>query len=89
VRCTSSRRFNHSIFAIDAGLVLKRVIDILPQSRRLVTRGPHALVRHPRYLGTIVAIGGVVGTPPQPASGQMQTFQRCTFTLTSWEPGIA
>ena len=40
-------------------LVLGRSISILPEARRLVTRGPYALVRHPLYLGEIVALAGV------------------------------
>jgi protein-S-isoprenylcysteine O-methyltransferase Ste14 len=47
------------IFAICAGLVLGRSISILPQARRLVISGPYALVRHPLYLGEIVAMAGV------------------------------
>jgi protein-S-isoprenylcysteine O-methyltransferase Ste14 len=46
-------------FAICAGLVLGRSISILPEARRLVTWGPYALVRHPLYLGEIVAMVGV------------------------------
>jgi protein-S-isoprenylcysteine O-methyltransferase Ste14 len=45
--------------AIYAALVLGRSISILPEARRLVTWGPYALVRHPLYLGEIVAITGV------------------------------
>lgn len=47
------------IFAICAGLVLGRSIGILPEARRLVTWGPYAVVRHPLYLGEIVAMIGV------------------------------
>jgi protein-S-isoprenylcysteine O-methyltransferase Ste14 len=46
-------------FAICAVLVLGRSISILPEARRLVTRGPYALVRHPLYLGELVALTGV------------------------------
>ena len=46
-------------FAIYAVLVLGRSISLLPEARRLVTRGPYALVRHPLYLGEIVALAGV------------------------------
>jgi protein-S-isoprenylcysteine O-methyltransferase Ste14 len=46
-------------FAICAVLVLGRSISILPEARRLVTSGPYALVRHPLYLGEIVALAGV------------------------------
>ncbi|SHN87811.1 methyltransferase family protein [Bradyrhizobium erythrophlei] len=46
-------------FAIYAVLVLGRSISILPEARRLVARGPYALVRHPLYLGELVALTGV------------------------------
>jgi protein-S-isoprenylcysteine O-methyltransferase Ste14 len=45
--------------AICAVLVLGRSISLLPEARRLVIGGPYALVRHPLYLGEIVAIAGV------------------------------
>jgi protein-S-isoprenylcysteine O-methyltransferase Ste14 len=45
--------------AIYAALVLGRSISILPEARRLVTCGPYALVRHPLYLGEIVATAGM------------------------------
>jgi protein-S-isoprenylcysteine O-methyltransferase Ste14 len=47
------------VFAICAALVLGRSISLLPEARRLVTWGPYALVRHPLYLGEIVAMVGV------------------------------
>ena len=40
-----------TVFAICAVLVLGRSISLLPEARRLVTKGPYALVRHPLYLG--------------------------------------
>ena len=46
-------------FAVCAVLVLGRSISIVPQARQLVTRGPYAVVRHPLYLGEIVAMIGV------------------------------
>jgi protein-S-isoprenylcysteine O-methyltransferase Ste14 len=48
-----------TVIAICAALVLGRSISILPEARRLVTWGPYALVRHPLYLGEIVAIVGI------------------------------
>jgi protein-S-isoprenylcysteine O-methyltransferase Ste14 len=45
--------------AIYAALILGRSISMLPEARRLVTGGPYALVRHPLYLGEIVATAGV------------------------------
>ena len=46
-------------FAIYAVFVLGRSISILPEARRLVTRGPYGLVRHPLYLGEMIAVAGV------------------------------
>ena len=46
-------------FAVYAVFVLGRSISVLPEARRLVTRGPYALVRHPLYLGEMVAIAGI------------------------------
>jgi protein-S-isoprenylcysteine O-methyltransferase Ste14 len=48
-----------TVFAIYAMLMLGRSISLLPEARRLVTRGPYALVRHPLYLGEMVAIAGI------------------------------
>jgi len=45
--------------AIYATLVLGRSISILPEARRLVTWGPYTLVRHPLYLGEIIATAGI------------------------------
>jgi protein-S-isoprenylcysteine O-methyltransferase Ste14 len=45
--------------SICAVLVLGRSISLLPEARRLVTRGPYALVRHPLYLGEMIAVAGV------------------------------
>lgn len=47
------------VFSIYALLVLGRSISLLPEARRLVTRGPYALVRHPLYLGEMVAVAGI------------------------------
>jgi protein-S-isoprenylcysteine O-methyltransferase Ste14 len=48
-----------TVFAICALLFLGRSISILPEARGLVTRGPYGLVRHPLYLGEIIALAGV------------------------------
>jgi protein-S-isoprenylcysteine O-methyltransferase Ste14 len=48
-----------TVFAIYAMLVLGRSISLVPEARRLVTKGPYALVRHPLYLGEMVAIAGI------------------------------
>jgi protein-S-isoprenylcysteine O-methyltransferase Ste14 len=44
---------------------LGRSISLLPESRKLVTSGPYAMIRHPLYLGEQIALVGValqVGT---------------------------
>lgn len=47
------------VFSIGALVVLGRSISLLPEARRLVTRGPYAFVRHPLYLGEMVALAGI------------------------------
>jgi protein-S-isoprenylcysteine O-methyltransferase Ste14 len=39
---------------------LARNISVVPQARELVRSGPYAIVRHPLYVGEIIAITGVV-----------------------------
>ncbi|MGA8651046.1 MAG: isoprenylcysteine carboxylmethyltransferase family protein [Xanthobacteraceae bacterium] len=46
-------------FAICSVIALARSISILPEARRLVTRGPYSLIRHPLYLGELVATAGL------------------------------
>jgi protein-S-isoprenylcysteine O-methyltransferase Ste14 len=46
-------------FAVCAALVLGRSISIMPEARRLITRGPYTLIRHPLYLGEMVATAGL------------------------------
>jgi protein-S-isoprenylcysteine O-methyltransferase Ste14 len=45
-------------------LALGRCFGFLPEARGLVTRGPYRLVRHPVYLGEIVAALGLLLTRP-------------------------
>ncbi len=49
-------------FAIIILLQLGRSFSILPEGRRLVTRGPYSVVRHPLYLAEAVATLGIVIT---------------------------
>jgi protein-S-isoprenylcysteine O-methyltransferase Ste14 len=50
----------HSIVSI---ATLGRCFGLFPKARGLVTRGPYRFIRHPLYLGEIIAaIGVVVGT---------------------------
>jgi protein-S-isoprenylcysteine O-methyltransferase Ste14 len=46
-------------FALWGVFCLGRSISILPEARRLVTRGPYAFIRHPIYLGEMVATAGL------------------------------
>jgi protein-S-isoprenylcysteine O-methyltransferase Ste14 len=45
-------------------LTLGRCFGVLPEVRGLVTRGPYRFVRHPVYLGELVAAGGLVIAAP-------------------------
>ncbi len=44
-----------SAITVAALLALGRSFSIFPEARQLVTRGPYAVVRHPMYLGEILA----------------------------------
>jgi protein-S-isoprenylcysteine O-methyltransferase Ste14 len=48
-----------TVIAICAALALGRSISILPQARGLITLGPYSLVRHPLYLGEMIAAIGI------------------------------
>jgi protein-S-isoprenylcysteine O-methyltransferase Ste14 len=47
------------LFALVSVAVLGRCFGVLPDVRGLVTRGPYRFVRHPLYLGELVAVLGV------------------------------
>lgn len=47
-------------FAVAALATLGKSFSIIPQARRLVVRGPYRLVRHPLYLGELIAVLGLV-----------------------------
>ena len=53
-----------TLFTIWSLAILGRCIGIFPEVRGLVLRGPYRLVRHPVYLGEIVAALGILLTRP-------------------------
>lgn len=46
-------------FALSAVLALGRSISLMPEVRKLITRGPYAFLRHPLYVGEMVATAGL------------------------------
>jgi protein-S-isoprenylcysteine O-methyltransferase Ste14 len=52
------------VWLLGSVLVLGRCFGVLPEARGLVVRGPYRLVRHPVYLGEIVALGGLMLAAP-------------------------
>jgi protein-S-isoprenylcysteine O-methyltransferase Ste14 len=52
------------IACLFAVLALGRCFSVLPEARGLVTDGPYAVVRHPLYLGELVACAGLVIAAP-------------------------
>ncbi len=55
------------LLAIASILTLGRCFGLFPEARGLVTRGPYRIVRHPLYLGEIIAAFGVVVGTASPA----------------------
>lgn len=53
-----------SLWILASVLALGRCFGVLPEARGLVTRGPYRLVRHPVYLGEIVAMAGLTVAAP-------------------------
>ncbi|HEX3391588.1 MAG TPA: isoprenylcysteine carboxylmethyltransferase family protein [Solirubrobacteraceae bacterium] len=53
-----------SLWIFASVLALGRCFGVLPEARGLVTRGPYRLVRHPVYLGEIVALAGLTLAAP-------------------------
>jgi protein-S-isoprenylcysteine O-methyltransferase Ste14 len=46
-------------FALSAVFVLGRSISLMPEVRKLITSGPYAVVRHPLYVGEMIATAGL------------------------------
>jgi protein-S-isoprenylcysteine O-methyltransferase Ste14 len=76
-------------FAIYALLSLRLSFSIMPEARKLVTRGPYRFVRHPVYLGEIVAAVGVVLALPSALSlVVLVTYTAAQLVRTTWEEEI-
>jgi protein-S-isoprenylcysteine O-methyltransferase Ste14 len=52
------------VWLLASVLVLGRCFGVLPEARGFVLRGPYRFVRHPVYLGEIVALAGLVLAAP-------------------------
>jgi protein-S-isoprenylcysteine O-methyltransferase Ste14 len=50
------------LFALYSLKTLGRSFGIMPQARALVWSGPYRLIRHPLYVGEIMALGGTILT---------------------------
>jgi protein-S-isoprenylcysteine O-methyltransferase Ste14 len=55
-----------TLFTIWSLAVLGRCFGLFPEVRGLVLRGPYRLVRHPAYLGEVVAALGLLLAKPHP-----------------------
>jgi protein-S-isoprenylcysteine O-methyltransferase Ste14 len=69
-----------TVLSIYAALSLGRSISMLPEARRLVTRGPYRLVRHPLYVSEAVALAGVTLQYLSPLALALLALQ-CVFQL--------
>ena len=56
------------IWLLASVLVLGRCFGVLPEARGFVFRGPYRFVRHPIYLGEIVALVGLAIASPAPGN---------------------
>jgi protein-S-isoprenylcysteine O-methyltransferase Ste14 len=54
------------VWLLASVLTLGRCFGVLPEARGLVVRGPYGLVRHPVYVGEIVALSGLTLAAPGP-----------------------
>jgi protein-S-isoprenylcysteine O-methyltransferase Ste14 len=69
-----------TVLSIYSALSLGRSLSMLPEARRLVTRGPYRLIRHPLYLSEAVALAGVTLQYLSPLALTVFALQ-CLFQL--------
>ena len=68
---------------------LRRSFSIIPEARRLVTRGPYGFSRHPVYLGEITtAIGVNLATAGWPGAVAVAYFIGDELLRMRWEEGV-
>ena len=48
-----------TVLSLSAVFVLGRSISLMPEVRRLITSGPYAVIRHPLYVGEMIAAAGL------------------------------
>jgi protein-S-isoprenylcysteine O-methyltransferase Ste14 len=77
------------VYSIWALVYLRRSFSFLPESRRLVRRGPYALSRHPLYLGeTVAAVGVLLPVAGPPAVGLWVLNVAAQLLRIHWEEQV-
>jgi protein-S-isoprenylcysteine O-methyltransferase Ste14 len=66
--------------SIYSALSLGRSISMLPEARRLITRGPYGVIRHPLYLSEAIALAGLTLQYSSPWAMALLVLQ-CVFQI--------